>query len=281
MKVSIRQALKNVASDKYDKKNIFLYFIVLLIANIIGFFAPEELSNSELLKTMSIQELLALISSPNVIAIVLASVFFAILCNGCILVATHNAINEKEGIFPNIFNEMGNLILKSILYIIGSTTILIVITQFSISLSQLLLPINIWYIALLIPIVIILVHAWLCLNFRFYMTLKFKDWFSFKKSWMMIAQNIRRFGSFIGKSIVLFVFAIGLIIGATFILGVILGAMSVIQPGNIDIITTAIGIIITACQVAICCCVGVYFIDLTAQLLGPIVKAEAKQEEEI
>lgn len=281
MKVSIRQALENVASEKYDKKNIFLYFIVLLLANVISLFLPEELSNSEVLKTMSIPEILAIITEPHVIAIIISSIFLAIVCNGCLIVSTHNAINGKEGVFPNIFKDMLNLILKSILYIIGSTIIMVAITLFSITLSQQLLPIHIGFIALIIPIIILLVHSWLCLNFRFYMTLKFKDWFSFKKSWMMIMQNIRRFGSYIGKSIVLFIFALGLILGITFILGIILGVISYVQAGNIDIISTAIAIIITACQVVISCFTSVYIVDLTAQLLGPIAKAEATQPEEI
>ena len=94
-------------------------------------------------------------------------------------------------------------------------------------------------------------------------------------------QNIRRFGSYIGKSIALFIFALGLILGITFILGIILGVISYVQAGNIDIMSTAIAIIITACQVVIACFTSVYIVDLTAQLLGPIAKAEATQPEEI
>ena len=79
MKVSIRQALKNVSSEKYDKQNIFLFFGILFIAGVLGLFLPEELANQAVLRTMPPEQVLALYSDPKVIIIFLLSMFLCFI----------------------------------------------------------------------------------------------------------------------------------------------------------------------------------------------------------
>lgn len=104
-----------------------------------------------------------------------------LICNGCFIVATHNAAHDKEDIFPNPFINTGNYIVKAILFFIGFSIILLTITLLSIFFGAILLSINTGFIVLLIPIFMLLIYEFICLNLRFYMTLNFKDWFSFKK----------------------------------------------------------------------------------------------------
>ena len=276
MKVSISKALKNVASEKYDKKNIFLFFVIFFISSITILFLPEEFRNQQLLKTMSPEQVLALYTSQRTITVFIFALIIGLITNGTYLVATNNAIHNKEGVFPNPIKEVGNLMLKSLLYTIGSSTVVFLITIIALILTMTLSLINPWCMLITIPFIILMVHAWLCVNFRFYITLKFGDLFSFKKSWIMIAKNIRRFGSYIGKSLALIIVYIflGMII-SMLTAGLSIGILMITKDAKIaEMMLMSIGTIFTALLGCFFC---TYLVDLNGQLLGPIV-AENKEE---
>lgn len=276
MKVSIRQALKNVSSEKYDKQNIFLFFGILFIAGVLGLFLPEELANQAVLRTMPPEQVLALYSDPKVIIIFLLSMFLCFISNGIYIVASNNAIHNRNGVFPNPLNEIGKIISASFKFFTGSSIVIFLIFMLSLIISLILLNINPMLWLVIVPLVVILVHAWLCVTFRFYMTLRFKDFFSFKRSWVMIGKNLRRFGSYVWKSILCIFLVVLLNFIIIFILGMIFGAMGVLS-GNMQETETAVRAISLIVQVILGGFLSVYFVDLNAQLLGPIVMKKKKK----
>ena len=276
MIVSIKKALKDVASDKYDKQNIFLYLSTLFIAGILVFFLPEELRNQSMTNTMKPEDILGLYASAQVISIFIISMFIGLISNGIFCVANNNAIHNKHGVFPNPLKEIGKILTTGLKYFLGSFLVILLIYIVAIVISLVLIKINPLLLILIIPLVLVLVHIWLCVNFRFYITLKFKDWFSFKKSWIMIAKNKRRYGSYIGKSTILLIIyfiLFGIIISCS---GILLQTIGLIS-GNMKEAQTAIMAITTIVQVLAGGFLAVYFVNFNSQLLGPIVMKKKKK----
>ena len=279
MKVSIREALKNVASEKYDKKNIFLFFVLLFVSGVIAIFLPEELQNQEVMNKMRPEEFWPLVFSAKVVSILIISSLLGLLTAGCIVVATNNAIKCKQGVFPHPFKEVGNLMAKGFLYYLGCVIVITLITLLAGFIAFVLGYINLWLLLLVIPIVIIMVHAWLCVNLGFYVTLEFEEWFSFRKNWMMIAKMIRRFASYVAKSLILVVLLVVILISVELLIGA--STMFVGMATHNEQIALVFGTILFSLTNAILAgLTSVYCVDLTAQLLSPVAMANKQCIEE-
>ena len=272
MRVSIRQALKNVASEKYNKKNIFLFFVLLFISGVISIFLPEELQNQEIMNKMRPEEFWTLVFSAKVVPILIISSLLGLLSAGCVLVATNNAINCKQGVFPHPFKEAGNLFAKGFLYYLGCIIVILSITIIAGLIGFILGSINPWLLLLIIPIVVLMVHAWLCVNMGYYLTLEFKEWFCFRKNWIMIAKMLRRFASYVAKSLILVLLLV--VIVCSFLplivgLEIFVGTAAHNQQVGL-IFGTVLTSIINA---TVCGLISVYCVDLNAQLLSPVAMA--------
>ena len=279
MKVSLRQAFKNVASEKYDKKNFLLFLAIMFISGVLGVFLPVEFQNQELLNKMAPAEFLALFTNPEVIIVLVISGILGLLTVGFIVVATNNAIIGKQGVFPHPIEEAGKLFTKGILYYLGCFIVLAVIMLISVIISVALVYVNPWLVLLVVPIVILMVHAWLCVNFGFYMTLEFKEWFCFRKNWMMIAKILRRFASYVAKSLVLILLCSVIV---CFVIPLILGLQFFVETAAKDLQAGFVfGTVLTSIFNAVVCgFASAYSVDLTAQLLSPVVIANKEGIEE-
>ena len=288
MRISIQQALKNVASDKYDKQNIFLLFCCIFIFNIIMHLPIQEITSILLSNSMTLEAFLSLCSDSKFTTLMFVGTIIGSFLNGIYIVATNNAINNNKGIFPHPFKEFIKIIISSVKFFFGAliTIFLIEFIAYTLSIGLLFLftkgfhlgETTLFFIMIAMSaLVLLMVHAWLCVNFKFYMTLKFKDWFSFKESWIMISKILRRFASYIAKSIILFIifFTITLII--LFFTEMVLGIMGGIT-GNIQSAKTAIDTIFNIVQSAINCFFIVYLVDFNAQLLRPIAIQKTVQK---
>lgn len=279
MKVSIREALKNVASEKYDKKNIFLFFVLLFVSGVIAIFLPEELQNQEVMNKMRPEEFWPLVFSAKVVPVWVISSLLGLLSAGCLVVATNNAIKCKQCVFPHPFKEAGNLLAKGFLYYLGCIIVIISIIIIAGFIGFLLGSINLWLLLLVIPIVIIMVHAWLCVNLGFYVTLEFKEWFCFRKNWMMIANMIRRFASYVAKSLILVVLLVVILTSVELLIGSFTMFVG-IATHNEQIALIFGTILLSLTQALLAGLISVYCIDLTAQLLSPVAMANKQCIEE-
>lgn len=272
MKVSINQALKNVTSEKYNKQNIFLLFIIILTTGILSLFIPAEIQNPELARKLIPGEYVALLTEPKTMTILFLSFFLSLFLCGYNITATNNAIHEREEICPNPFTNIGNIFINGLSSFVGCLLVYCLIVILTLIPTILLTIISPTFIILIFFLVLVMVHAWLCVFFKFCMTLEFKEWFSFKSSWIMIANNARRYGSYIGKGILLSITYFALCFLAGLLIGLVqgmIGASSLAETST-NVLLAIVGSIFT-------CLFYVYSIDLTAQLLAPIVKKEAEE----
>lgn len=276
MKVSISQALKNVASEKYNKQNIFLFFLVILAASITSLFIPTELQNPELMKQLIPNEIIALLTSPKTIIPAIVCVILCLFELGYTLISVNNAIYEKEEICLNPFTNFGKMLAKGFVCSVGSAIVYILICILAIIPTMLLVKISPYFFIIIFFFVLVMVHAWLCVFLRFCITLNFKDWFSFKSSWIMIANNARRYGSYIGKSILLSITYLACIFMVGLFFGIILGIMGITTsiPTTVEL---AIDVLIIIISSIFTCLFYMYSIDLTAQMLYPMAKEEPEK----
>ena len=185
----------------------------------------------------------------------------------------------KPGVFPHPIEEARKLFAKGILYYIGCFLVIFLIILISLLISIPLVLLNPLCILFIVPIVVLMVHAWICVNFGYYMTLEFKEWFCFRKNWMMISKILRRFASYVAKSLILIVLClvvvcilVPLLVG----LQIFVGAASQ-DPQNGVIFATVISAIINT---FVCGFSSAYSVDLTGQLLSPVVIANQENIEE-
>ena len=103
--ISIRKALKNVASENYDKTNIFYYFLLFFVTALLSLFIPEKPKAEEL---------------PVIGLLMLCSFIISLMLNGICTIASHNAIHRKKGVFPNPVKNIGRIFLTSLSCILGN-----------------------------------------------------------------------------------------------------------------------------------------------------------------
>ena len=102
MQVSLGQAISNVFSDKYDKKNMLVYvlvttltFVLLAAFSIDIVYKAAELSGQQIPLPSGLQVGIPMWS-------IIPGIFLFLLMIGMNLLTVHNAIQNKKGTIPNI-----------------------------------------------------------------------------------------------------------------------------------------------------------------------------------
>lgn len=264
--ISIKRTARIIASDNYDKKNIFIFFALnLIISTIITFAIP--------LKITTYQQIIENISS--IITVSIIAIIGGFWVSGVALTSYNNAIKRQKGVVPNSFNNIGIYYLNGLMYGVGVTINILLITAITfiiaIPLSQ--LTTNYWLIfsVLLIPC-LFLVMIFFGTIFNFYTTLKFTDLFNYSKAFKFMTDASELFWSIFWRSTALMViFATGLIICST-VLGMFLAPMMLM--GKMETAMQASNIIGSIFGCAIGCIFQIYLIELTAQFIRAVLKKQ-------
>ena len=264
--ISIKKTAKIVASNNYDKKNIFIYFALnLVLAIILSFTMPTDIMTpQDMMKNLD-----------KLIISVIISIIGGLWVSGVGLVSYNNAIRRQKGVIPNSFTDIGRYYITALAYGFGLWINLILITAITFVLAypiaQLTNSPTITFWALLIPC-LFLVSILFGTIFNFYTSLKFSDLFNYKKGYKFIADAGWLFWSVFWRSTVLMILCVVALIITTGILGMfiaplfIMGKMqAAMQAGNVlgGLFGCAVG-----------CVFQIYIIELTAQFVRAVLKKQ-------
>ena len=256
MSISIRAAVKNIASESYNKKNLFYFIVLIFISGICGTFFPSE----------NIQE----INSTGIFALTVY-LLLCFLSGGIYISSANNAIFNKQGIIPNLFTDIKQIIVNAISYFAGCFAIffimslLIFIPFFILVMIQPLLGL------LIIPLVFLFGLYFLGFYFNYIKSLNIADWFNIKNANNFLKKSGGKLiGIYVSKYIIINLAA--LVIALIFIIPImiILGIQSVFSPipgETLKITASSISSIIISFIFGIC---NIYTIDLTAQYLKEV-----------
>lgn len=259
MTISIRQAFSNVASDKYDKGNMFIFFLILLISFIINiiFYNPSDVPKLD----------------AKTIIVSLLTFIFCFLCFGIYWVAINNAIKKKNKIFPNLFSDFKyitivcfrSLLLIPSCIIAGLPYIFfgVLMGVFSSINSFISIIFSIITIVAFVFYIIIIVG----LQLIFAKSLNWKDMFAYKKAYKFIMKTGKSGGSwFLRANVFLPVIIWVLSFVILLIIFIITGA--IVNP--VVMKSTALGLIIYFVFSAVICIHFALYIDLTSQLFDEL-----------
>lgn len=240
--ISIRRAMKVVASDNYDKKNIFFYFLFVLVASIFSFLSEDK-------------------KHPNIIYSLLF-ICISFFSNAIYTVATSNAIHKRKGVFPAI--------LKNFLLIFGTGVALSLGSVFWIIIMMIVTAVFVFLLISVNPVVAIIVSAipllilatfFVGACFNFIVSLSIKDWFDFKKALCFMKKAKNYFGSYLLRCILL-----PFLGGILFIpIGIIWGILGAFLKGEQH--ETALSGIILILASVIGTIISVYYLEITAQFV--------------
>lgn len=234
MSISISKIFEDLKTDKYNKQNVLMSMILVCALGVI-YYLP-----------FSIEKINPLFFLLSVISLIIYTLFVS----GYMALTTHNEVISKEQVFPSIkewlsilkngfFFYIGNMILSMLISIV-----LTVILLFTGILFAMLIPIlmttggspNI-AIALLVLIVVVTLVVSIVLYYLFILpnvlnfltTLKFEEFFDFKKG-MAFKKERKEFY----KSYVLKHFSLGFLISIVPIIPIIVLSVVIAQnPHNI------------------------------------------------
>ena len=82
----------------------------------------------------------------------------------------------------NPFTNISKIFINGAKFFVGDLIVYILICILAIIPTMLLVKISPYFFIFIFFFVLVMVHAWVCVFLRFCMTLKFKDFFSFKSS---------------------------------------------------------------------------------------------------
>lgn len=258
--ISIRKALKSVASENYDKTNIFYFFILSFIAGLISAFSPQKPKAEEL---------------PFSGMCLLCTIVISLVVIGIYTVASNNAINRKKGVFPNPVKDFGKIIVASLCMIVGNifwSVVMLVVT------AAFMIPIMFVnkIAAVLISVIPLLCLATLFIGayFNFITSLSITDWFDFKKAWNFMKDAKSYFLAYFINTI-----AMGLIVGVlVFALMLIMAMLAALLKGAGS--HAIVGLIMFFYSF-VCVAASVYMVDLTAQFVRHAKKMNIKPKKEI
>ena len=258
--ISIRKALKNVASENYDKTNIFYFFILSFLTGLISSFSPQKPKTEEL---------------PIFLLCLILTIFFSLLINGIYTVASNNSINRKKGVFPNPIKNFGKIITTSLSMVLGN--IFWTIVMFSVTAVVMISIMSISKVAaILVAAIPLLCLATLFIGayFNFITSLSLSDWFNFKKAWNFMKDAKSYFLAYFIKSV-----AVGLIVLFAY-MALMLIAVPIIVPLK-GLASTAISGIFMLFYTVVGVLSSVYMVDLTAQFVRKAKKMNVKPKKQI
>ncbi len=246
-RVSVKKAIKNVASPFYDKKNIFYYFVLIFLSSIIGLFTPEKPQGQEVILSG--------------ILLVLAC-FLSFFINGFYTLALNNSIHKREGVFTNPISSLPQIISVALSALLGNIIWMIVMFVVTAAFMIPLLIYKQYVLAFVIPTIPLLFFVTLYLGafFNFSVTLELQEWFSIRKAWRFMASATPFFLGFFAKSFFLGLCGMLMCIFVFFVSSPILAFTT--EP-----VTTGINGVLTFIFSMIWCIISVYTLDLTAQFI--------------
>lgn len=241
--ISIHRAMKVVASDNYDKKNIFLYFLVILVTTILSFSIQDK-------------------EHPNLICSVLL-LLISIFSNAIYIVATHNAIHKRKGVFPDILKNFSSICKTGVALSSGSIfwtfSMIIIAGILFFVLHAGINPV----VAAVIATILLLILATFCIGacFNFFISLSIKDWFNFKKALLFMKKAKKYFGAYMLRCILL------PLLGGIFLIPIyiVFGILGAFTKGELNVTSfTGIAILIMSVIGTI---ISVYYVEITAQFI--------------
>lgn len=261
MSTSIKKTLKIVASDNYDKTNIFYFFILIFIGGMLG--GLPNLVGSE--------------KSTSLIPLIYLLYFvFSFLIQGIVIIATNNAIYRRKGVFPNPIEYIGKAFKYSFFTFIGYFVNTFMITLICGLIMGLLMQVNTMAaIFVTIPVCLFFTAFLIGAQFNFFTNLSFSDWFNYKKALEFMKKAGKYFCGYFFRSIAIY-FLFSLIFLLVFIMVMIpFGAMTFLGPDStqqsLPPLAYTIGMILGTIYAGLC---SIYITELNAQF----VRASLKQK---
>ena len=264
MSISIKRMLKIVASENYDKTNIFYYILIGTVSTIIyGFFMKPS------------EDILQMVMSAGIgiILLMVASIWTA----GIIVKASHNAIKRKKGVFPNPFKEIGSLFLNGLIFNVGISINTTIITLITAIIMIPLIFINPWLSLIAVIPCLYMTFILLGLHFNYLTTLKIEDWFKYKDSINFMKAGRGYFGAFFFKSLALILIYIVVLLTILALAMLLLAGLTLLSGGtkeqSLYSLSQSLGAIIGAVPTGI---LVVYLTELTAQFIRGVLKNQGK-----
>ena len=264
MAISVRKAFFTVFSQKYNKLNMIVYFVIFMAIGLFGvYFMPQSNYTSPQIPQFDLTAIIALI----------LCFIFALIATGIYDVAINNGYNKVDGVIPDVLENFGKILSVGIKHIFGffiSTMIIVLISLIPFALSFLsksfVVPIILYIV--LVPFLFI---EFFGLYLRFLQTLHLKTFLEFRLAFNFITKkgHKKSFCIWFIKSMFLYILAgtINFMIGLA--LMVIIGLLMPAATQEMMSILTVIGYVIGAI-------IGLFIIDLTIQFLCEI---DAPEEE--
>lgn len=265
MEISIKKALKNVASENYDKTNILFYFVLLFISGLLGS-VMEYCKNSKSFGLFGI--------------VFIFIVLITILSVGVVTLATNNAFKRKKGVFPSLTNDFSKVLKNGFLYCTGSSlTVMVMIIPITILMAVLMFINPLLGLLTIIPS-FYLAYIFFGLYFNFLATLSFKSWFDYKKALQTLNRSKGAFGKCVLRLFGLQLLASFITFVLIFIIAFTCGFGSAIAGQQSDNNTTLLMIVSTISSLIAVFIFGisaVYSVDISAQYLRSVfVKKKPK-----
>ncbi len=255
MSISIRTALKNVASEQYNKTNLFFYIVLIFLCGLCGLFVPD--GNVKTINSTMAAGIL----------------FYLIICfimGGMYVVSVNNAILNKDGIIPNLFSEIKEIISKGLLYFIGCCVVMTIMMLIILVPFIILLVIQPLLGLIVIPLIFILGIYYLGFYFNFLSSLDLSDWFNLKKASAFIKKSGGKLGIYIWKFLVINIICLIVFMAISIPLIIILGIPAVFSPAAMDTAEMSVSSV-SALVAAVVFGIGnIYTIDLTAQYIKEV-----------
>ncbi len=255
MSISIRAAFKNVASENYNKTNLFYYIILIILCGICGLFVPEENAKTFNYATAS------------------AFLFYLIICfvmSGIYIVSINNAIYNKDGIIPNLFSDILKIIAKGFANLVGCFTVSLIMMIIIAVPFVILLAIMPLLGLLVIPVIFILGVYFLGLYFNFVISLELADWFNLRKASEFIKKSGGKLGVYILKFLIINIICFILALAVVLPISIMFGLQAVFSSAALETLKITTSSICSLIASVIFGIGNIYTIDLTAQFIKEI-----------
>ena len=255
MTISIRTAFSNVASENYDKTNLFFYIILSVLTGICGMFFSDK-------------------GSGLTFPVLVIYLFFIFIMNGIYIMALNNAIHEKNSVIPNLFSDFKEITVNGFLNTSGCFLISSILTFVLAVPFFILLKINPFLGFIIILFVFIFVFY-----FNYAISLKFADWFNIKKAGVFIKKSAGKLGKYILKFLILNVICLIIAFLIVAPIAFVLGFQTIFSPVVVQNLKLSAVSIASTLIFSVIFAVGyIYVLDLTAQFIKEV---NFKQQENV
>lgn len=223
MEISIKEAFENIKSQRYNKTELFIYFVIILTICILCLLCPSSITNKN--------EAFYVVGTSLIVTVIYSifySGYFSKMCN--------NEINKKENVIPDI-KDIKNTILLGIKYyisdlalsiilgiipcillLIGAVSIFICFAGAFSGFAGLnnssfigILILGVLMFPLSAVVAFLFYYLWgIPLHLNFFKSLDLSDLFDFKKAIELRKTKKVTYNSFIGKAILFWLIFVGI-----------------------------------------------------------------------